>query len=460
MTRKTLSLLAALTAAAVFASACAAQDVITLRSGAKISGQVTDHDEDGITVKSGGAKKQYKWEQLTPLCCYELLRQFIEPASAKAHFLLGQHCVMSGLIEQAKNEYRRARELDTSYAGPVEKALALIEESPEKAKTKITEIAPPEESKEKERPPGEKVGGVKSPSEEPVVNQEEYLEKERLDGKKANDKLGTNLKTSETAHFIIHSDFSSPADMSQIRKWCETLYERHCATLDVKPGDKLWNGKCEIYLFLNRSDFIAFAKTFDHFPEAKLSGGYFASGGRNCRIVIPRTDLRGDRSGQKDTFLFTLLHEGSHAFLQLHGNVVDIKPWLHEGFAQYFQFALPKGSAPERDRYFRLVKKLTAKSSFTRFNELRALDQLLGDDYEGYALSWSIVDYMITSDKTHKKFAQFIRLIKQGKDEAGAVKEPSGQTPEEREAWAMKEAFGQTPEQLEQSWLKYIRALR
>jgi hypothetical protein len=140
--------------------------------------------------------------------------------------------------------------------------------------------------------------------------------------------------------------------------------------------------------------------------------------------------------------------------------VVDIKPWLHEGFAQYFQFALPKGSAPERDRYFRLVKKLTAKKSFTRFNELRALDQLLGDDYEGYALSWSIVDYMITSDKTQKKFAQFIRLIKQGKDEAGAVKEPSGQTPEKREAWAMKQAFGQTPEQLEQSWLKYIRALR
>jgi len=350
-------------------------------------------------------------DELAPVCSYELFRQYIDPGSAKAHFLLAQHCVLTGLIEQAKAELQRCRELDASYAEQVEKALAALS--------------------------GEAV-------EDSPVNPEEFIAKQRLNGKKANEKLGTNVKTTETAHFIIHSDFTSATDMAQIRKWCETLYERHCATLDVKPGDRLWNGKGEIFLFLSRGDFVRFARTIDNFPEAKLSGGYFWSKGRNCHIVIPRTDLRADRAGQKDTFLLTLLHEGSHAFLQLHGNVVEINPWLHEGFAQYFELALPKGGAAEREKHVRLVKRITSKPGFTRFKELRALERLLGDDYEGYALSWSIVDYMITSDKTHKQFARFIQLIKDGKEEGEA----------------MKEAFNQTPDELEQSWLRYIRSLR
>jgi hypothetical protein len=414
-----------------FVSAAAlGQDVIKLRSGQEVSGKVVEHDENGFTLQTGEGKKQYKWEELDPRCTYELWKQFTDPTSAKAHFLLGLQCAMTGLIEEAKAEYRRAREIEPAFAEMVEKALKELESGGKTPGKEPAETEPPE----------------------PVLSPEQLLAKQRQDGQIVNEKLHTKLKTSETAHFIIHSDFTNPSDMKQIRQWCETLYERLSDVLDVKPGDKLWNGKCEIYLFLERADFVRYAKTFDKFPEAKVSGGYFGSHGRNCHIVIPRTDLSSDRGAQKDTFLYTLLHEGSHAYLQLHGNVVEIKPWLHEGFAQYFQFALPDtGAAQDRDRRSRIVKRLTSKPGFTRFNELRALEQLLGDDLEAYALSWSIVDYMINSDRAtqkgklgKKKFAKFIALIKDGKSEEDA----------------MKEAYGQTPAELEQAWLKYVRPRR
>jgi hypothetical protein len=127
-----------------------------------------------------------------------------------------------------------------------------------------------------------------------------------------------------------------------------------------------------------------------------------------------------------------------------HVGKADLKSWLNEGLAEFSELALPKGGAADREERWQRVKKLTRKKGFSRFNELRAVKQVLADDAELYALSWSIVDYMITSDRTHKKFGKFINLIKDGKSEEEA----------------MQEAYGQTPEELEQSWLRYIGSLR
>lgn len=404
-----------------FAQTVVAQDILTLRDGTKVTGKIVRHDENAVTLQTDTVKKQYKWEQLHPKCAYELMRQYVDPSKASAHWALAEYCIVAGLIEEGKAEYLKCLELDPSYAKKVTEALASLELLG-----------------------NSKIGKDSTPTgETPFLTQEDYIARQRQNGKKVNDKLGTKLKTYETEHFIIHSDFTNQSDMRTIQNWCEKLYERLSEVLDVKPGDRLWNGKGEIYLFYDRSDFVRFARTFDRFDQAKLSGGYFIHKGRDCHIVIPRCEY-GERGKQRDTFLYTLLHEGSHAFLQLHGNMVEIKPWLHEGFAQYLQFRLPSGSEPDRQRYLQKVKAILAKPGFMRFNELRALDQILGNDHEAYALSWSVVDFLITSDRTRKKFAQFIRLIKEGKDEDTAI----------------MEAFNMTPAQLEQAWFRYVRTLR
>ncbi len=430
--------------ASAFAQARGAENTITLRDGSGLSGKIVKQDENGVTLQTGTASKVYRWEELQPKCAYELMRRAVDPNSASAHFALAGYCMATGLIEEAKAEFLKCLELDPSYAEKVKQTLdSLGVGAPGAGGAKPS--ATPKEG-------GEKGAAKTPPAEEPVVNQEEVLARQRQNGKKVNERIGTELKTSETEHFIIHSDFTNAADMAQIRKWCETLYDRLSEVLDVKPGDRLWNGKCEIYLFLSRAKFVRFAQVFDNFAEAKLSGGYFLSKGRDCHIVIPRTEYQAsDRGVQKDIFLYTLLHEGSHAFLQLHGNVVDLSAWLHEGFAQHFELALPKGSAPARESRIRLVKSLTAKPGFTRFNELRALERLLGNDREGYALSWSIVDYMINADRAsgkgkfgEKRFAKFVALLKAGKTEEEA----------------MKAAYGQTPEQLEEGWLRNVRSTR
>jgi hypothetical protein len=429
----------------LFAGALPAQETIRLRSGPALSGTVTEYGENGITLKSSGGKKEYRWEQLDPKCVYEVVRRHMDAASGAAHWALAEYCAAAGMTDEARSEYRRAREIDLTYKPKVEKALIRLESEGTKRKKSLPSPVPAEGAESKESTPPEKAEGTPKsppkapPSQEQPADEEKILAVQREGAQKANEELGTKLKTWETKHFFIHSDFTSAADMNTIRKWSEAAYDRLVDVLDVEPDARLWDGKCEIYVFLSHFDFVRFAKTFDNFPEAKLAGGYFAPRGRVCHMVIPKSDRGG-----KDTFLATLCHELTHAFVRYYISQGNIKPWLNEGLAEYFELALPQGGASYREQRWQLVKRLTEKKDFSRFNELRALKQVLADDQELYALSWSIVEYMISSDKTKKKFGKFVHLLKEGKSEEEAI----------------KEAYGQTPEELEQSWLKYIRARR
>jgi len=68
MTMKTSSL-AAVAAVFLLAGASLAQDTVKLRNGDKVTGQITAHDENGITLKTGGSKKEYKWTSW-PRCAH------------------------------------------------------------------------------------------------------------------------------------------------------------------------------------------------------------------------------------------------------------------------------------------------------------------------------------------------------------------------------------------------------
>ena len=430
----------------LFSSRLPAQDVIKVRGGPASQVTFIEYSEDGVTVKSGGGKKTYRWEQLDPKCVYDLVRRHMDATSGPAHWALAEYCAAAGMLDEAKSEYRRCREIDLSYRKKVDRATLELETATPAKRKKDLPAPVPEggtsaaESKtaETDKIPVQPRPRPPAPLEQPG-DDAEILAQQRKNGEVANEKVGTSLKTYETPHFILHTDFTSAADLGTIKKWCEAIYDRLTDVLDIQPGEKLWAGKCEAYLFLNRWDFTKFAREVDHFPEAKLSGGYCHRGARACHIAIPRSDYNA-----RDTCLSTLVHEMTHAFVGYHVGRADLRSWLNEGLAEFSELALPKGGAAEREDRWRRVKQLTQKKGFSRFSELRAVKQVLPDDAELYALSWSIVDYMITTDKTHKKFGKFINFIKEGKSEDEA----------------MQEAFAQTPDELEQAWLRYVRARR
>ena len=233
-----------------------------------------------------------------------------------------------------------------------------------------------------------------------------------------------------TAHFVI--EFSVPAEMgSDYAELSEKAYSKLHDIFPLRPREKVWADKCYIFLFANRAEFVQFAATV-HGKTAAISGGYTTINRQKPIIVLFL--YQGNHTKLKQT----LIHEMTHVFLGLFRSEGHIKTWLHEGFAQYFEFQ----HKPEQSRLAlsrRLAKSLVAQGRavpLARFWEAH----FPPTDVASYAQAWSLVEFMASSKAARRKTGRFIVRLKEGKSQAQAL----------------QDAFGLSLPQLEALWKRHV----
>gem|GEM_PF-6362366 len=249
-------------------------------------------------------------------------------------------------------------------------------------------------------------------------HQEAIIKAQKAQGFLANRKLGTELQGIETPHFIIFSDFSSQERKKQAET-AEVLYHSFDNVFKITANrDKMWDGKCVLYLFTRKEDFLKFAKRYDYY-DASQSGGYFRIEQGQVRVVLYHPPPGHPRSIEE-----TLVHETAHVFLHFYRKVVAIPKWLDEGLAEYFRFEYnPK--SPEKKHYMSVISSKVKKRDNRSAKKMMTRTNPSGpDDIEGYATAWSMVEFLLTYNK--HRFVHFVKLVKEGMGQEEALRKSYG----------------------------------
>jgi len=116
----------------ILVASAAAADVLVLRDGRVLEGQVVDvrkgeivfrYQADGVPIEAG-----FPLEKITPHSWYQVVRGRLGAQDARGHLELARFCLKEGLHYLARKEAERAREIDPSLGPEVEAVLMAIEE--------------------------------------------------------------------------------------------------------------------------------------------------------------------------------------------------------------------------------------------------------------------------------------------------------------------------------------------
>jgi len=206
-------------------------------------------------------------------------------------------------------------------------------------------------------------------------------------------------------HFV--TEFSVPPPVGRTYGvLCERAYANFRRMFNVEADEVVWEGKCQVYLFATRDEMVKFATTVTKSLAAAQSAGY-----TNITTEDPTIVLYLDKNDQ-GKLRRTLVHEMTHVFLQLfHGGGAKVPVWLHEGFAQYFEFDSDPEHSRRKDSKAR-IKRLVAHGQQAPLERFWTMD-FPPTDMDSYAQAWSLVDFMVQRGSA-KMTGQFILQIKEG----------------------------------------------
>ena len=260
------------------------------------------------------------------------------------------------------------------------------------------------------------------------------VDAQREKWKDVNAKIGTTLIEHETKHFIVYSDLP---DREALAKGCEKVYSALRNVFDLKRKQRPWKGKCVIFLFRNREDFVRFGTEVDGYSSTAKTGGYFVSRKIGPHIAIPQPHIE---QGKQKQFASTVVHEMGHAFLEGFCEKGDPESWLHEGVAQACELLYdPNDRALMYHR--QTVKGWVTSGRVERtFDHMLDLKHIAGNDHDSYRMAWSMVNWMTQTEA--KRFRKLLRLVRDGKTGRQAI----------------EEAFGKDIAELERYWQGYVRA--
>jgi hypothetical protein len=383
---------------------------------------------------------------------------------------MGAYFIKKKLFEEAEEELKAAVAIDGGLKAQCDALMEQLKAAKEPPKPAVAQSVP-----EKEKPKDKEVAKEKdkekedaSASDMPVDltkrGMEDFLAKFKKHDvaaktpdemkawlekrkKELEEQIGGTWRIVETAHFYCFANIKEEKHRQIAQKWNEELfYDRVSRMLMHKDGDKLWNNKCPIYYFEKFSQFQKFAAVIDHSPGSGNSGGYFSADGRDVHVCIPfMTEQLGEK-GADHSAQNTVVHEGTHAFLQLTGEDVPLSRWLHEGLAQFMEFWVEKEQTEhqtygaERQRRSTDLVRLLKQVGVPTWKEMQQRPAG-GMDLEGYAFAWSKLEFLYRSFPDHQCLPRMIKAIKAGKSEEEA----------------MQQAFGHPADELEKVYTTWVR---
>ncbi len=156
-----------------------------------------------------------------------------------------------------------------------------------------------------------------------------------------------------------------------------------------------------------------------------------------------------------DTDVGTLAHEMSHAFLSRYDySERVVMPWTNEGVAEFLREYVAKefGLGRSGGSAHKVVVREMLRRNDPRatLKHLMNKQDIAGTEGWAYALSWSIIDFMISVDR--RAFVKFLRTLKRTD---GSFKTNWTPASEAEQIAAIEDAFGVAIDKFEEAWKTY-----
>ncbi|MCX5683807.1 MAG: hypothetical protein NT049_08995, partial [Planctomycetota bacterium] len=105
-----------------------------------------------------------------------------------------------------------------------------------------------------------------------TMNHDAIVEAQKKRLEPINKEMSLQMRLVETPHFLIFSEADGPTT-DNYKKWCELLYNSLCNQFLIIHKERVWDGKCILFLLQRESTFKDFSKRIDgrDAPEDRYS---------------------------------------------------------------------------------------------------------------------------------------------------------------------------------------------
>ncbi len=391
-----------------------------MRSGNLISGTVSEFDERGLVLLAEGKLLPISWDDVETPSAYQVKKKLLtvirgneDSLTAEDHFRLGYFLAVRNHHTAAIAEFSKARKRDPAYATRIEQAWKEIQRLKEQNKT------PPEnpfDGPHANSPRNE--AAPDSPSQTDVnylkLTPEQHQEVLALCkdfGNVVREETAPDLVLLETTHFLIWINWPENT-RNQIADWAEQMYSVLCREFGFPQDEPIWLGKCPIFCFKNKKQFVEFAKRYDQYDAEKILGYTRTESSGYVHVVLRRL---GNEPADLDRFATTMVHEASHAFIHGYVSPLELPAWLGEGLANY------TAQRVLGDRCRTGAESVAVARQFVQLN--RSLTDVLKYDREElppeyYPIAHSLVEFLIRTDRNG--FVNLVRELKKNQPFATA----------------------------------------
>jgi len=219
---------------------------------------------------------------------------------------------------------------------------------------------------------------------------------------------------SESEHFMLFSDLTTPV-RNAILIWLEDLRSKVVTQLGVNPKERLWDGKCLVVVFAKQEFLASFAGKFDN-HHTKRPRGYFVLEARRSKDprlvhIAAYQPLKGGNEALREV----LVHETTHAIVEVYRKSAPLPLWVHEGLAEYMTVLVDPTLRPAKQaRAFEAAAAdpyVSIRRLFTR--------RFPASDLAAYSISMSLVECLHSVDAGG--VMRFVELMKEGKPSEEAL---------------------------------------
>ncbi len=264
----------------------------------------------------------------------------------------------------------------------------------------------------------------------PQFDQEAILTEQRARLEPIRREVNVKAYAAESDHFLLIADLDVRV-RGAILRWLEELRSKTISHLRLPAGARLWDGKCLVVVFAAQESLVAYAKTFDNHDVGRSRGYFVLEARRSDEPRLVHIATFQPVQGGNEALREVLVHETTHAIIQLYRKSVKLPLWVHEGLAEYMTVAMDPNL--QESKQSRSYQRASA-NPYVPLGDFWTRD-FPASDLDGYSISFSLIQCLLSIKP--EGVMNFVVLMK------------AGMEPEQ----ALSEAFqGLTYAELERRW--------
>ena len=227
------------------------------------------------------------------------------------------------------------------------------------------------------------------------------------------------LAISRTHEFLVASDIP-PAQLAPFTARLDAMHDFLCDLYGIPRGEPVWKGKCLVVAFVREDDFVAFETRF---MKVATGGAHGLCHQRSDGRVL----MACHRGDDPSAFAHMLVHETSHGFNHRWMSPQPLPNWLNEGIAEWVgtQVVPHCRQVPMKEARAAAFMKTggSVGADFFSTDPDHHIDALQ------YGIASGLVKFLVARDR--RKFAAFVRGIKEGMTAADSLRASFDATQEE-----------------------------